>query len=294
MTAITTQGGSIILRNGAIGTEQSCCCEQEDPGRIVKCCYGGFCAETTAAECAFLGGFQVSDCSQCPPVPPGPNGANCTTCCTKPSLDAIITAQTNDIACGAALGSGAGATLFTGRFGAGFKAAATVTLQRNPNNQCNYRFGGCFPLGTFGNFTRFDVSVTFFRRGGNGSCALFFDSITMEFQACFAPDNPRPLEQRCTQPAEGGTCRESFGFNPFNVQSGNVDSQCAVAASTGLIVRTELWPGQSGRSRTLLAAGTPRQRDVGANVLCQQPIAVNSLFEPSFTFSGSAAIRIIG
>ena len=295
MMALRSYNGNLLFSSpGVAAGSESCCCQAEpDPDRVVKCCYGGICSEVTAAECAFLGGYEVNDCADCPETPAGPGGASCTTCCTKPTLDAIVTANTNDSSCGAALGSGAGATLFTGRFGEGFKATARVTLQRSPSNGCIYSFGGCFPLGTFGNFTSFGVQVTFFRKGGNGSCALIFNSVSMQFQACFAPDNPRPFDPLCTQPANGGTCQWFFGYDPLNVQSGNADDECAVAAFTGLRLTEIFWPGNTGNQRTFLAGGIPRQRDVGANVFCS---AINStdLNEPSFVFAGSASIRILG
>ncbi len=285
MSSITIQDGKVLLRDGAVGTEQACCCD--DSSRIVKCCYAGVCAEVTAAECEFLGGFEVQDCDECD-SDPGLAVDDCSECCNQDTISATVTAYFNDIGCQAIFGTGCNAIRYFGRLDDSVSASAQVELQRQFAGSCNYRFSGCAPLGEFGDFTFLSVRVFFLT--DSGRCKLRLEDVDFRFQTCYAADAAD--FSACTQPATGGSCAQTIARDTGAID-GTVASLCSGAIFQPRQQTTTWADFLGGCAFTLVPwkpTGSPLIRDSG-NVDCTT-VDASQLSESTFNFISRVAIRV--
>jgi hypothetical protein len=301
---IYTQGGKLLVVDSALASSEDCCCAPDDPDRIVKCCFGlnaedeepfGICQDTTAAECAFLGGRVVQDCATCQPGDPLTIETTCLDCCTANEIDVLVTAFISDPVCRGIFGSGCNATRRYGRRGESIAAQAQVTLSKFG---CNYSFSACAPLGTFGNFTRLSLQAGFRTSPDNVTCSqnnpctcqFRIISAGFAYQTCGFSDNSDP--STCTQPASGGTCLHSLPTAVGQSVAPDIPNLC-----TGAFNRTDeqtiQWNSFSGCWDTFapLTPGGGR-RDIG-NETCPLTIPQPITGETEHTVFGRLSVRIV-
>jgi hypothetical protein len=289
--ALFSSGAKLLLTDsGSLASSSGCCCKTEDdPQRIVNCClpastdegtFDGLCAQITAAECAFLGGRQVSDCNQCiPPPPTTSSSTNCLVCCDAQEIDALVSIFVSDPECAGIIGSGCNAVRRFGRLGESFVGQVQVTLQRTSN--CVYSFLGCFPLDSQGNFTRVEIELFFSRINAAGQpgnvfgcaggcrCVLQVSTLYVSVATC-GYDNS--LQVFCTQPNGGGSCQHLFSGPYLKPNYGQVFSDVCRASAAFTEQTSIRWSdlvfGCFTTIVPLLVTGSPKRRDIG-NVQCQ-------------------------
>ena len=288
--ALFSSGGKLLTADaGKLASSSGCCCtEPPDPDRIVKCCFGGVCADLTAAECAFIGGESVASCAECVAPPPLEVTSSCVGCCNANEIDALVTVSSDDAGCSGIIGTGCAASRFFGRVGFGISAKAQITLIKLVD--CNYAFQGCFPLGSIGNITSLSLRVAFGVAGPRGPrvppfqtcsasnrcvCEVGLISCGIGFQTCGLPQNQRT--DLCTTPSYGGSCGAGA---PIGAQSGSQRmSGVCVGSLSHTSIDTILWAGfRSGCFTTLSGlkvTGVPIQRNVGV----QECVTPNQSFD---------------
>ena len=282
--ALFASGGKLLTAGaGKLASSSGCCCKpEEDPERIVKCCFNGVCAEITAAECAFLGGQSVSDCASCvPPTAPRTNSTNCRTCCDSVNvaeLDALFSMYVSDPLCVGIFGQGCNATRSYGRLGESLVAQAQITLRREFSGSCRWTFSSCVPLGQYGNITRLQVAVSFGLRRLDGQsiiqngcgnalnpaceCVFSLGDCLVQIQTCGFSDNANP--ESCTAPARGGSCQQTIGGGGVGYQA-TMPGICRGSASASRqdLVSWQSFGGCWSTISALLVTGSPKRRDVG-------------------------------
>lgn len=289
--ALFASGGKLLTAGqGRLASSSGCCCQPEDdPDRIVKCCFNGACAEITADECAFLRGAEVADCEDCITPPPDTNSTNCNTCCNSnevEELDAIFSMYVSDPLCVGLFGQGCNTTRSYGRLGESLIAQAQITLQRTIAGGCEYTFDACVPLGAYGNITNLRVTVTFSLKRKDGrsiffpgffgcgstqkecECVFSLNKCFVQLHTCGFPNNQDLAA--CTTPGSGGVCSQTIFPNSENDYQSAATGTCsgsAIASREEILTWQDLNFGCFTNIVGLLVTGSPKRRDVG-NVVC--------------------------